>query len=304
MNIQITPITSDFGAEITGVKMSMPVDLRIRDKIVTAMDRYAVCVIRGENVSEEEQINFAKAFGPLDEINGVLQTGIKRRVAAELVDISNMDENSDILGSGDRRRLFNLGNRLWHTDGSFKRIAAKYSMLHAHEVPPEAGETQVCDLRAAYDDLPIVTKEKIEQLVAVHSIFTSRAILGFDSFSAEENERLPPICRSIVRVHPGSKRQTLYLASHIGRIIGLPVAEGRLLIRDLIEHATQPKYIYTHRWSSGDTLLWDNRCTMHRAMPFDEGSYRRDMRRATVMETEIAPIEGEGDFSLDENQLS
>ena len=177
MNIQITPITSDFGAEITGVKMSMPVDLRIRDKIVTAMDRYAVCVIRGENVSEEEQINFAKAFGPLDEINGVLQTGIKRRVAAELVDISNMDENSDILGSGDRRRLFNLGNRLWHTDGSFKRIAAKYSMLHAHEVPPEADETQVSDLRAAYDDLPIFTKEKIEQLVAVHSIFTSQAIL-------------------------------------------------------------------------------------------------------------------------------
>lgn len=291
MTVTVNAVTHDFGAEITGVDLARPLDAATRAVIVETMDRYAVTVIRGAPVSQEAQIAFAKNFGPLDEINGVLQTDIKRRVSAELVDISNMDEDSNILELDDRRRLFNLGNRLWHTDSSFKRIAAKYSMLHAHAVPPEDGETQVCDLRAAYDGLSGSMKARVEDLVAVHSIFTSRALLGFDNFSDEEHDRLPPIQRPVVRVHPGSGRKTLYLASHIGRVIGRPVAEGRLLVRDLMEHATQPKYVYTHQWCVGDTLIWDNRCTMHRAMPFDEAAYKRDMRRATVMEIEAAPVD-------------
>ena len=149
----------------------------------------------------------------------------------------------------------------------------------------------MCDLRAAYDNLPDATKQLIGDLVAVHSIFTSRAQLGFNNFSQEEQDLLPPVRRPIVRKHPGSGRQTLYLASHIGRILGSPIAEGRLLVRDLIEHATQPQFVYTHSWSPGDTLIWDNRCTMHRALPFDEARYRRDMCRATVMEMKAATID-------------
>ena len=291
MSVSVTALTPTFGAEITGVDLTRPLDAGIGDLIVDAMDRYAVTVIRGVTVSQDDQIAFAKNFGPLDAINGVLQTDIKRRVSTELVDISNMDEDSNILELDDRRRLFNLGNRLWHTDSSFKRIAAKYSMLHAHAIPPIAGETQVCDLRAAYDDLPKDMKKKVKDLVAVHSIFTSRSLLGFDNFSQEEHALLPPIRRPIVRVHPGSGRKTLYLASHIGRILGRPVAEGRLLVRDLMEHATQQQFVYTHHWRIGDTLIWDNRCTMHRAMPFDESRFKRDMRRATVMETDSAPVD-------------
>jgi len=291
MSVTVSAFSPEFAAEITGLDMAAPVSQATRDMVVRAMDQYAVMVIRGDPVPQEAQITFAKSFGPLDQVNGVLQTDIKRRVSEELVDISNLDEDSDILALDDRRRLFNLGNRLWHTDSSFKRIAAKYSMLHAHSVPPEEGETQVCDLRAAYDDLPEKMKDRVADLTAVHSIFTSRALLGFGNFSDEEHAALPPIRRPMVRTHPGSGRKTLYLASHIGRILGRPVAEGRLLARDLIEHATQPKYVYTHQWRVGDTLIWDNRCTMHRALPFDEARYERDMRRATVMETEAAAVD-------------
>ncbi len=291
MTITVNPLGGDFAAEIIGLDVAAPVDGATRDAVVAALDTYATVVIRGEPVDQEAQIAFARAFGELDSQNGVLTTGIKRRVREELTDISNIDENSRMLDLADRRRLFNLGNRLWHTDSSFKRVAAKYSMLHAHTVAPEGGETQVADLRAAYDALDGATKARIDDMVAVHSIFTSRALLGFEEFSDEERRALPPIRRRMVRVHPGSKRKTLFLASHAGAILGRPLAEARLLIRELMEHATEPRFVYTHKWRIGDLLIWDNRCTMHRARPFDEETYKRDMRRATVMETEAAEVD-------------
>jgi alpha-ketoglutarate-dependent 2,4-dichlorophenoxyacetate dioxygenase len=293
MTMKINPLGDGFAAEITGLDIAAPVDATTRDAVVGAMDNYATVVIRGEPVDQAAQIGFAKAFGELDSHNGVLTTGIKRRVREELTDISNLDEKSAMLARDDRRRLFNLGNRLWHTDSSFKRVAARYSMLHAHKVTPEGGETQICDMRAAYDALDAKTKAEIEGLTAIHSIFTSRALLGFTDFSEEERRMLPPIRRPMVRVHPGSGRKTLFLASHAGSIIGMPTAEARILIGELVEHATQPRFVYTHHWRNGDLLIWDNRCTMHRARPFDETKYERDMRRATVLETEAAEVDEE-----------
>ena len=290
MAISITPIGENFAAEITDLDIGVPFDNVTRDAVISALDIYATVVIRGNPVSQKKQIEFALRFGSLDEVNGVLTTDIKRRVRPELTDVSNIDAEKKLFGREDRRRLFNLGNRLWHTDSSFKRVAAKYSMLHAHTVVPYGGETQICDLRAAYDALDENVKSRIMDLVAVHSIYTSRAILGFDSFSEKERRALPPICRSLVREHPGSKRKTLFLASHAGQVLGLTVADGRLLIGELMEHATQREFIYTHKWRTGDLLIWDNRCTMHRVRPFDEDLYRRDMRRATVMETEPGEV--------------
>ena len=290
MAISITPIGENFAAEITDLDIGVPFDNVTRDAVISALDIYATVVIRGNPVSQKKQIEFALRFGSLDEVNGVLTTDIKRRVRPELTDVSNIDAEKKLFGREDRRRLFNLGNRLWHTDSSFKRVAAMYSMLHAHTVVPYGGETQICDLRAAYDALDENMKSRIMDLVAVHSIYTSRAILGFDSFSEKERRALPPICRSLVREHPGSKRKTLFLASHAGQVLGLTVADGRLLIGELMEHATQREFIYTHKWRTGDLLIWDNRCTMHRVRPFDEDLYRRDMRRATVMETEPGEV--------------
>ena len=272
MTLDINPISEDFACEITGLNIEKALNDDTRDAIISVLDTYATVVIRGNPVSQKKQIDFALRFGSLDEANGVLTTDIERRVRPELTDISNMDAKKKIFDHYDRRRLFNLGNRLWHTDSSFKRVAAKYSMLHAHTVVPEGGETQVCDLRAAYDALDDKMKLHIMDLVAVHSIYTSRAILGFDNFSEEERLALPPICRPIVREHPGSERKTLFLASHAGQV------------------ASQREFIYTHKWRIGDLLIWDNRCTMHRVRPFDEDLYKRDMRRATVMEMEKGQV--------------
>ena len=184
--------------------------------------------------------------------------------------------------------MFALGNQLWHTDSSFKKTPAKYSLLHAHTVTPEGGETQFVDTRAAYDALPEKMKARIDSLQAEHSIFVSRAKLGFTEFSEEERLANPPVHRSLVRVHPGSGRKALYLASHASHIVGLPVPDGRMLIHELMEHATQPQFVHTHKWMPGDLVIWDNRCTLHRGRPYDEVKHRRDMRRATVSDLDPA----------------
>lgn len=270
-----------FMGEMSGVDLSQPLDDATFSAIETGLDEYAVLVFHGPKLTEEAQIELALRFGSLDFQTGILTTGIKRRINDRLVDISNLDESEAVLGRDSRRRMAALGNLLWHTDSSFKRISAKYSLLHAHMVTSEGGETQFVDTRAAYEALSAKMQTKIGTLIAEHSIFTSRAILGFTDFSDEERQAMPPVHRSLVRDHPGSGRKALYLASHASHIVGWPVPDGRVLLRDLMEHATQPQFVYTHRWAVGDLVIWDNRCTMHRGRSYD-ASERRDLRRATV----------------------
>ena len=280
MPIHVEGLHPMFVGEVHGVDLSSSVgDLPIAD-IEAAIDKYAVLVFRGGTLEPDQQLAFASAFGSL-ETSGIVRTGRKFRLHEKLADISNLDENEKVLDPGDRRRMSNLGNLLWHTDSSFKRTPAKYSMLHAHAVPAEGGETQFVDMRAAYDTLPDKTKAKIEDLLAVHSIFDSRAKIGFTVFSDEERATMPPAQQVLVRRHPGSGRKTLYLASHAACIVDWPVPEGKCLLMDLIEHATQPQFIHTHHWQVGDLVMWDNRCTMHRGRPHDPAE-RRDLRRATI----------------------
>jgi alpha-ketoglutarate-dependent 2,4-dichlorophenoxyacetate dioxygenase len=277
-----------FVARFKGIQLSQPIEAPTLERILSTMDEHAVGIFQGRTLDEEDQIAFASRFGTLEQQNGVLTTGIKARVSRRLVDISNLDENNMLLAQADRRRMFALGNQLWHTDSSFKRTPAKYSLLHAYSVVPEGGETQFVDMRAAYDALLPKMKVKIENLVAEHSIFHSRAKLGFTEFSDEERRATPPVHRSLVRVHAGSGRKTLYLASHASHIVGWPVPDGRMLIRELMEHATQPQFVYTHRWAVGDLIIWDNRCTMHRGRPYDQSLHRRDLRRATIQDLDPA----------------
>lgn len=284
MTYNITQLHPTFAARIDGVDLTRPLDGETFDVLQAAIDTHGVIVIPGERLSEDRQVEFASQFGPLDALNGIIQTGIKHRISERLVDISNLDEKGDVLDRQNRRRMANLGNQLWHTDASFKRTTAKYSLLHAHSVVSEGGETQFADMCAAYDTLPQKMKDRIADLEAEHSVIASRATLGFNDFSDEERATLPPQIRPLVRTLP-SGRKSLYLASHASHIIGWPVPEGRMLIRELTEHATQRERVYTHTWDVGDLVMWDNRRTMHRARPFDE-SERRDMRRATVMDTD------------------
>jgi alpha-ketoglutarate-dependent 2,4-dichlorophenoxyacetate dioxygenase len=269
-----------------------PVDLRrVRDQETLAeirggMDEYAVLVFRDQPFTDAEQLDFAQ------RLDGLLHTKLgssaiqKNRFGNEaLGDISNLDENGEIMKSDSRRRMYGLGNRLWHTDASFQDPPGRYSMLSAKVVPPVDADTEYADMRAAYDALSERDRARLEGLRVHHSIAHSRQTLGFE-FSESEQDALKGAIHPLIRTIPRSKRRSLYVASHASRIIDWPVPEGRLLLRELIEHATRPEFVYRHQWRVGDLVIWDNRATMHRARPFDDAKYRRELRRVTTLDVE------------------
>ncbi len=280
MSITVRQLHPLFVGEVGGVDLRS-VSRAEAGEIEAAIDRYAVLVFRGQPVTDDQQIAFSELLGPLETTAELLRKDHKARLKPQVSDISNLDHKADVLPLGDRRRLRGLGNRMWHTDSSFKPVPARFSLLSARSIPGEGGETEFADLRAAYDTLPEAMKARLEGLVAEHSILYSRSTIGFTDFSDEERAGLPAVRQVVVRVHPGSGRKTLYLASHASHIIGWPIPEGRLLLRELIEHATQPQYVYRHHWAVGDLVMWDDRCTMHRARPYDL-NVPRDMHRTTV----------------------
>lgn len=283
MAISVKPLHQNFVGEVSGVDLCSPLEKDKFLEISGAMDCCAVLVFRDQHLTDEQQIVFSQLFGPLETSIGTIRKDRKLRLQSNaLADISNLDENNNIRSTSDRWRMMMLANQLWHTDSSFKRVPGKVSFLSAHEVPLFGGETEFADLRAAYDALEQATKERIEGLIAEHSIFHSRSLIGYTEFSDEERAALPPVPQTIVRIHPGSGRKTLYLASHASHIIGWPVAQGRVLLDELITFATQPRFVYQHRWRAGDLVVWDNRCTLHRGRPYDDANFRRDMRRTTV----------------------
>ena len=283
MSMSVRPLHSVFACEITGVDLSRPLEETIGEAVERAMDTYAVAVLPGQPISDEQHIAFSRLFGELERSPhfGVGKSGRVRMRHPELFDVSNLDEDGNILAEDDRRRAFRLANEMWHTDSSFAPGGARYSLLHARVVPASGADTHFADMRAAYDALPAVTKREIEGLVVEHSTFYSRSLIGFQ-FTAEELTRRSATNQYLVQVHPGSKRKSLYLASHASHVVGWPIEKGRALLRELTEHATQPRFVYVHKWRAGDLVIWDNRCTMHRATPFADFSERRDLRRTTV----------------------
>ena len=283
MSITVTPTHPEFVAEISGVDVAKPLSPDDRQTIEDAINRYAVVVFRGQTLDDERQVAFAGNFGPIESSALKLRhRDIKHRIASsQVADISNLDGDGNVMKPDARRRLDGLANRLWHTDASFRAVPGALSMLYAHVIPEEGGDTEFADLRAAYDALPEAKKKELEGLVAEHSIWRSREQLGVVQYTDEERASLPPVPQRLVRTHPGSHRKTLYLAAHASHILGMPVADGRLIILDLIEHATQPRFVHAHRWARGDLVIWDNRCTMHRARPFDTTKVR-DLRRVTT----------------------
>ena len=276
-----------FAAEAGEIDLRRVEDRATLDAIRAGMDKYAVLVFRDQPLSDAEQLAFAERFdGKLHSKTGSSVVGKNRFGNEALTDISNLDETGAILRSDDRRRAYGLGNRLWHTDASFQDPPGRYSMLHARVVPPVAADTEFADMRAAYDELPPEIKAQVEGLRAHHSIAYSRQTLGFE-WSAAEQERLKGAVHPLVRTNPRTGRRSLYLASHASHVVGWPVPEGRLLLRDLAEHATQPRFVYRHGWRVGDLAIWDNLATMHRGRPFDDVRHRRELRRVTTLD--VAP---------------
>jgi alpha-ketoglutarate-dependent 2,4-dichlorophenoxyacetate dioxygenase len=289
MNPIVAPLHPLFAAKITEVDLARPIDEATQRAIEGAMDTYAVCVLPGQHLEDEELIAFSRLYGSLEvepEIGRKAGAGGRRRRIAlrEIFDISNLDENGDIRGEQDARSSLMQITQLWHTDLSFRQESAKWSMLHAKAIPPDGGDTEYADTRAAYDALPDAMKRRLEGLVAEHSTWHSTAQRGGYVPTEEEQRSYPPARHELVRRHPGSGRNALYIGSHASHILSMAVEEGQELLAELVEFATQPQFVYSHQWQVGDLVIWDNRCTMHRATPFAAADHMRDMRRTTIID--------------------
>jgi len=287
MTITVNPLQPHIGAEVSGIDVSRPLANTALDELWEAIDKHCVVVLHNQAISDAQLKAFAGRFGPLEIGRGALQPGKRRLDIPEIGDISNLDVDNNIRARDDRRRLDSLGNRLWHTDASYMPTPVVLGMLFAVAVPPGTplgnGETEFADMRAAWDALDDGMKALCEPLVVEHDIFWSRGQIGFTEFPPGEREKYPPSPQKLVRRHPGSGRKTLYLSAHASHIVGWPVADGRLLLHDLNTHATQRQFVYSHKWATGDLVIWDNRCTMHRGRPHDENA-PRDLRRATTLD--------------------
>jgi alpha-ketoglutarate-dependent 2,4-dichlorophenoxyacetate dioxygenase len=283
MDLAATALHPLFGAQITEVDLGKPIDETIKRAIERAMDKYAVCVLPGQVLKDEQQIAFSLLYGPLASPSLGIARGA--RIQHEnILDISNLDENGGILRENDVRSSFRRVTQLWHTDLSFRQRSAIWSMLHAKVIPPAGGDTEFTDTRAAYDALPVAMKRRLESLVAEHSLWHSSAKSGGYTPTEDEQRAVPPARHKLVQRHPGSARNALYISSHGSHIIGMPFEEGRTLLSELIEFATQPQFVYRHKWHVGDLVIWDNRCTMHRATPFAATEHVRDMRRTSIVD--------------------
>ena len=287
MALHLSPLHPLFAAEVRGIDLRQTPDAAGCAEIHRAMDRYAVLVFRDQRLDDDQQMGFGAALGPLDQTRGVVDAHKHRLKHHNMADISNIDVDGNLLAADDRRRMFNLGNQLWHSDSSFKATPALYSMLHARLIPPEGGETEFADMRAAWDALPQRLKDEVKDLVTEHSLLFSRGKLGFADYTDQERQDFAPVQQRLVRWHPGSGRHSIYLSSHIGTILGWPTPEAMALIRWLEEFATQRPFVYTHHWRQHDLVIWDNRSTMHRARPYADKTFARDMRRVTL--TDVAP---------------
>ena len=288
MPLTLQPVTTHFVAEAGGVDLRQPLDAAAIAAIDAAMDQYAVLFFRDQPMDQSQQIACARQFGPLDA--GLRKaTGTATRFQYdELIDVSNVTLDGEVAQSGNAKLVGTLANQLWHTDSLFQPLPIKYSMLSAVVLPDKGGETEWADMRAAYDALPDDMKKLIEGRTAHHSTFHSRIMLGDDKYTQEQLNRFPPAAWPLVRVHPGSARKLMFVGVHCDRVSDMSVPEARLLISDLIEHATQRQFVYQHHWRVGDYVMWDNRATIHRGRRYDL-SARRDLRRTTTLERGTAP---------------
>ena len=286
MTLNIKQLHPLFAGEVSGIKLSPTLEQSFVDEIKAAMDEYAVLVFHDQSFDDDELLEFGKRFGNIAAPRN--HRGGDRLKHGALADISNLTKEGEVRDPNDSRRLDGLANMLWHSDASFRPIVGELSMLYAHTVPPKGGNTEFADLRAAWDELDDDLKSEADGLIAEHSILHSRGQLAFTDYNDDEKALVPPVKHPVVRTHPGSGRKTLYLGSHASHIIGWPVPDGRLLLRDLMEHATDRRFVHAHTWAKGDLVIWDNRCTLHRGRRYDDKKQKRDLRRVTTQDMTTA----------------
>ena len=290
MTLTLEPLHDVFAAEASGVDLTAPIAPATARAINAAMNEHAVLVFRGQPLTQVQQIAFATTFGPLD-------IGLKRvfrrpeRLDDErLIDISNVDAAGQVAKRDSPKNLSNFANQLWHSDSSFMKPRAAYSMLHAVVTPSWGGNTEFADLRAAWDALDARSQHDVEGLMAEHYALHTRLLLGDEAYTDDQKEAIAPAAWPLVDVHPGSKRKVLFVGVHARQIVGWPTAESRMFLADLLEHATQRERVYVHQWQPGDLVIWDNRATLHRGRRHDL-SERRELRRTTINATPEAMLD-------------
>ena len=283
MPVSIRPLHPVFAGEVAGVDCRAPLSVEEVSAIEAGMDRYAVLIFREQHITDEEQITFTRHFGELESYRtaGHIRRRAEQRLGPGIADFSNLDKDGRIMSAEDRVWFFKLGDRLWHSDSSFRPIPAKYSILSGRIIPSWGANTEFADMRAAYDGLDERSKAEVEDLLCEHSLIYSREAIGFTDLTPDELAAFRPVRQPLVRAHPVTGRKSLFLAAHAGAIIGRTVPEARMFLRDLTEHATRPEFVYSHEWRPCDLVMWDNRQTMHRARRFDLNEVR-DVRRTTL----------------------
>lgn len=283
MSLCIKALQPEFAGEVSGVDLSKPISRDEAAAIDDGMNRFGILVFHDQDITDAQQIAFSKNFGALEvkARPGTIRKASESRLGADIADLSNLDKNGRIISADDRQWFFKLGDRLWHSDSSYAEVPAKYSLLSARAIPSWGGRTEFADMRAAYDALDDRTKAEVADLICEHSLLHSRGAIGFTDFTPEEIANFRPVRQRLVRIHPASKRKSLFLSSHAGAIVGWTIPEARSFLRDLTEHATQREFVYSHAWRQYDLVMWDNQATMHRARRFDRTEVR-DMRRTTL----------------------
>ena len=283
MTVLVSPMLNAFAGEVSAIDCAKPLDERAIDAIHKGMAKHAVLVFHDQPLTDEQQLAFTKCFGDIEryETPGHIRKRGEERLGSGVADFSNLTRNGSLMTPDNRIWLFKLGDRLWHSDSSFRPITAGYSLLSGRTIPARGGETEFADMRAAYDALDDETKAEIEDLVCEHSLIYSREAIGFFDLAPEERDHFQPVRHRLVRVDVRTGRKSLFLSAHAGAIVGWTIPEARMFLRDLTEHATQPQFVYRHRWRTGDLVVWDNRTTVHRARRFHPGEIR-DVRRTTL----------------------
>src|SRR5262245_26653203 len=284
--IVVTRLTPVFSARVDGVDITRELDAPTWERVRAAFEEHSVLVFRSQALDDEHQVAFSRRFGNLEvtrSMNPAAGTPFARQ--------SNLDiKTGDVIPAGDRRMVYQLANMLWHSDSSFKPVPSLCSLLSARIVPPEGGATEFASMRAAYAALPDEMKRRVAPLVVVHDFAWSRDQVQPGFFTERERAEYPPVRHALLRANPVNGRRALFMGAHASHIEGMPVAEGRALLKELLDHATQPAFVYRHEWREGDLVVWDNRSVLHRATPFDSVRHKRLMQRTTISGDPAEPM--------------
>ncbi len=278
MALTTRPLHPSFGVEIVDVDLGATLDEGTFASIRAAFEDDSLLLFRGQSLDDAAQVSFSERFGPLE-------TTVKANPAGGtyFARQSNLDiETGAVIPPEDRRMIYQKANYFWHTDSSFKRVPSLCSLLSGRIVPPEGADTEFATMRGAYDALPDETRRRLDGLVAMHSLQHSRSLVDPDVLTQDQRDEVPPVPQAMVRTNPVNGRKALYVGAHASHIVGLPVDEGCAFLRELTAFATQPQFVYRHKWRAGDLLIWDNRSLLHRATAYDGTKYKRLMQRTTV----------------------